>query len=156
MWEVLKHGKFDESSKYCERTVPSGQLGHSQQLNFILPQKSVQKCFIRRTEANDWMGRHHATRRVHYKRSSCKEIISPDAEPPGIVFTSESVADKRRRAVHEILKMGIQGRIDTTRPHVACSPNEKTTLQQVVDVKSPLGKQFYRDRPLVHLSSSLP
>jgi len=80
-----------------------------------------------------------------FSRDLCMRMsISPDAEPPGIVFTSESVADKRRRAVHEILKMGIQGRIDT-RPNVACSPNEKTMLQQVVDVKSPLGKQFYRD-----------
>jgi len=83
---------------------------------------------------------------IAFSRDLCMSMrISPDAEPPGIVFTSESVADKRRRAVHEILTMGIQDRIDTTRPHVACSPNEKTMLQQVVDVKSPLGKQFYRD-----------
>jgi len=81
-----------------------------------------------------------------FSRDLCMSMsISPGAEPPGIVFASESVADKRRRAVYEILTMGIQDRIDTTRPHVACSPNEKTTLQQVVDVKSPLGKQFYRD-----------
>ena len=72
-----------------------------------------------------------------FSRDLCMSMsISPGAEPPGVVVTSESVADKRRRAVHEILKMGIQGRIDT-RPRVACSPNEKTTPQQVVDVKSP-------------------
>ena len=84
-----------------------------------------------------------------FSRDLCMSMsISPGAEPPGIVFTSESVADKRRRAVAEILKMGIQGRIDT-RPNVACSPKEKTMLQQVVAAKSPLGKQFYRDGAVV-------
>lgn len=55
------------------------------------------------------------------------------------------MSKKRLRAVHGILTMGIQERIDT-RPDMIRSPASKVVLQQVVDVKSPFGQKFYRER----------
>ena len=39
--------------------------------------------------------------------------ISPGDEPPCEIFDSETLGEKRQRAVHEILTMGIQERINT-------------------------------------------
>jgi len=76
--------------------------------------------------------------------------ISPGDEPPCEIFDSETMDEKRQRAVHEILTMGIQERINT-QPNVTLSPAEKTVLQQVVDAKSPLGKKFYSDSAMEKL-----
>ena len=55
--------------------------------------------------------------------------ISPGDEPPCEIFDSETMDEKRQRAVHEILTMGIQERINT-QPNVTLSPAEKTGIHK--------------------------
>ena len=70
-------------------------------------------------------------------------------EPPCEEFDCQTM-DGAASAALEILTMGIQERINT-RTNVTSSPGKRAVLQQVVDVKSPLGKKFYSDSAIEKL-----